>query len=392
MTETKKVKHPWKNVIKLIAENKGKFAAIFTKDKERERVQFFFVYILLTIIGLGMSVINYLTAKTLLMYSTLVFAGFSFLLFLLSLCGRGLEIFSKILLAIGSIIYMTFFIVSGTPEGFSVIWVALLPIVALLLYKGKIGSILSGIMFIILVFLFWTPIGHERLTYTINRFQIYMDANAAQIELHNIYSESMLLRFPLLYLAFFMVGLLFEIVRTLTYADLQKSRDDYKKLSNHDVLTGLYNRFGFNEQTDKYLAKNNVFGFGLAIIDLDDFKNINDTYGHPVGDLVLKKIAETLLSIVGDRGVVCRWGGEEFAIFFNDVQSSELICSDILKAARNPIFEHNGEMLKVTCSVGLVKVPSSTKVDAANLINLTDKNLYESKNTGKNKITISYYY
>lgn len=390
MTETKKVKKPWKNVIKLIAENKGKFAVIFTKDKERERVQFFFVYILLTIIGLGMSVINYLTAKTLLMYSTLVFAGFSFLLFLLSLCGRGLEIFSKILLAVGSIVYMTFFIVSGEPEGFSVIWVALLPIVALLLYKGKIGSVLSAIMFIIVIFLFWTEFGHGRLEYIINRFQVYMNVDIT--ELNAIYSESMLLRFPLLYLAFFMVGLLFEIVRTLTYVDLQKSRDDYKKLSNHDVLTGLYNRFGFNEQTDKYLAKNNVFGFGLAIIDLDDFKNINDTYGHPVGDLVLKKIADTLLSVVGDRGVVCRWGGEEFAIFFNDVQSSELICSDILKAARNPILEHKGEMLKVTCSIGLVKVPSSTKVDAANLVNLTDKNLYESKNTGKNKITISYYY
>lgn len=126
---------------------------------------------------------------------------------------------------------------------------------------------LSFLQLLVLLFFFWTPMGRGLLMYS--------------------YTESFMLRFPLLYIAFWCIGLLFEVIREATQKELENARNRFERLYRQDALTGLYNRYGFNEELDK-LLESRKDSLAFAIVDLDHFKNINDTYGHSQGDIVLR--------------------------------------------------------------------------------------------------------
>ena len=122
----------------------------------------------------------------------------------------------------------------------------------------------------------------------------------------------------------------------------------------------------------------------LGLIDIDKFKSINDTYGHPFGDFVLIKIAKLLKVIVGDKGYVARYGGEEFIIVFigKDFELVKTVCDRIKRI----IFEKGKYIIgkPISVSIGLGKKQNDT--DYATLLERADKNLYEAKNTGRNKV------
>lgn len=359
----------WKNIASLIIDNRRKLRELLTDDDLRIRIQFFCVYIIFSIVSMFMTVVNIATEWKSLMLSTLIFSIANLINILLSLVSKRGEYLARVLFAIEILALFAFFTISGNPEGFSAIWIALLPACGLLLYRLTYGIVLSLAQFLILIFLFWTEPGKALLQYE--------------------YTVSFLLRFPFLYIAFFAVGCFFEFIRSSTQKELVTTREQYMYLSKHDILTGLYNRSGFNAGMSETLREDHAEGYALAILDLDNFKTINDTYGHSHGDTVLAGVANTLAETVGESGKVSRWGGEEFAILFMREEGAEETCLRILELVRSLSFFALGETYHVTVSIGLLRFHSAKDIDTSTLVTLADANMYTAKQNGKDRLVVS---
>lgn len=162
---------------------------------------------------------------------------------------------------------------------------------------------------------------------------------------------------------------------------------DYLTEARTDGLTGLTNRRSFDQALDELYVNwlNKQHPFCLSIIDIDHFKHINDTYGHPAGDTVLRKVGELLRNEFRDAVCVARYGGEEFAILsllpLRDA-------ADVLDRVRGVIghteFVHESTQIPVTLSGGVAIISSDDK--AGNLVRRSDEALYASKLGGRNRI------
>ncbi|MGB5259108.1 MAG: GGDEF domain-containing protein [Gammaproteobacteria bacterium] len=158
-----------------------------------------------------------------------------------------------------------------------------------------------------------------------------------------------------------------------------------------DPLTHLHNRGAF----DDVLAKQIDFSFlsgqpmALIMVDLDNFKQINDTYGHPGGDRVLQTIANTLIQLFPRRSdFIARYGGEEFALILVDAEPGDLaaLCERILKAVRDLQIEYLEHTITLTCSVG---VATGTPQDSTEtLLRRADQALYQAKQDGRDRLVL----
>ncbi|PSV40141.1 EAL domain-containing protein [Photobacterium sp. GB-210] len=191
-----------------------------------------------------------------------------------------------------------------------------------------------------------------------------------------------------------------EVVNYLgVFHDVSVRQQTEKKLrfyANNDALTTLMNRRCFSEMVEKELVfvKDNKAddrcyqAFSILFIDLDDFKAINDLYGHAVGDKLLKYIAETLLKHCSDDSLVCRYGGDEFAILLKGYSSSEAkkYAEDLIGVLLQPIYIDTIK-LDITISIGISSYPESgfTHLD---LLKNADYAMYEQKRNGCNGISI----
>ena len=160
-----------------------------------------------------------------------------------------------------------------------------------------------------------------------------------------------------------------------------------KKITNEsrtDELTQIANRYSLYDYFDQVEDKDPLY---LALFDIDDFKVINDSYGHIAGDYILKRVAEIATSSLNDS-FVCRYGGEEFVTVMND--PSDKSSFDKLEKFRKMIeketFEFNGTEIKITVTIGVAKYPSGTSLEK--WVELADKKMYAGKNSGKNVVVI----
>jgi len=259
-----------------------------------------------------------------------------------------------------------FFCISGTPEGFSALWTCFIPSFTLTLLGNKGGSIYSGLTFLMVALLFWTPMGRGLLQYE--------------------YTDSFMLRFPMIYLAFFAMALFLETARTETQRHLLEAERRYQHLYKHDALTGIYNRYGFNERMDEVFADPKVKEITLMIVDLDFFKRVNDTYGHDMGDVVLCFAADLICSQAGKGAVVCRWGGEEFTVLLWDgrdpVEQAERIRQTVEK---NSVREGDTD-IHITVSIGVCTATDRKSITISQLVKRADECLYEAKKGGRNQV------
>ncbi len=170
---------------------------------------------------------------------------------------------------------------------------------------------------------------------------------------------------------------------------LASEREFYKALSNIDGLTELYNYRYFHQYLQMELEREKRYKrpFSLIMLDIDNFKEYNDRYGHPVGDLVLKNLATILRKTTRGSDVICRYGGEEFAVILPETSKKEAatFCERIRKAVeKNKPRDLKGSSIEnIRVTVGLASFPA----DADNkneLIEKTDKALYQGKEAGKN--------
>lgn len=159
--------------------------------------------------------------------------------------------------------------------------------------------------------------------------------------------------------------------------------------ANNDFLTALPNRHFFETALEKIyaLAKRNNTVFGIAFIDLDGFKAVNDTYGHHAGDALLKEIATRFKETIRTEDTIARVGGDEFALVFHmsdDEESYEKMLERLLKNASTPVKYTQATELKVSASIGVSFYSSHNQVSIKLLINQADEAMYEAKRKAKN--------
>ncbi len=163
-----------------------------------------------------------------------------------------------------------------------------------------------------------------------------------------------------------------------------------KQQSYVDQLTGLYNRRFLEEIADKISAQIKRKGttLGVLMIDIDFFKEVNDTYGHDVGDRVLKEIAQVVKSSVREADYVIRFGGEEILVLLMDVKEgmSEEVAEKIRKNVENKTIEFSGGVIKKTVSVGVSEFPKDCEGKIWKCIKFADVALYRAKEEGRNRV------
>jgi diguanylate cyclase (GGDEF)-like protein len=171
----------------------------------------------------------------------------------------------------------------------------------------------------------------------------------------------------------------------------QQVLSDLAFQTEHDPLTSLHNRRAFDRILARELerARRSGAALSLALFDLDDFKAVNDTHGHPCGDGVLTALAGTLLGQTRSYDVAARLGGEEFALIMPEtgLAKARAIVERILAALRETAMACPGAApFRVTCSVGLACRKGPGETGARELYALADKALYEAKALGKDRV------
>lgn len=164
-------------------------------------------------------------------------------------------------------------------------------------------------------------------------------------------------------------------------AELRKSNQNLSVKAYHDNLTKILNRNGLLK---KLMEKNN--DYILAIIDIDKFKSINDTYGHDVGDYVLKDLATFISSKIRVTDLIARWGGEEFVLIIDtkNLEQAQNIADNLRKEVENLKFK---TVNKITISIGVSEF--KTKNDTfEDVFKKADQALYQAKTNGRNRVYV----
>ena len=154
--------------------------------------------------------------------------------------------------------------------------------------------------------------------------------------------------------------------------------------SRTDELTQISNRYGLYDFFDEEEDKTNKV---LALFDIDDFKNINDTYGHVTGDFILKRVAEIATNVLSDS-FICRYGGEEFVAVLKDDENHSFYekLEELRNVIKNETFEFEKNTIKITITIGAINYLDDISIEE--WVELADEKMYSGKKTGKNKTVL----
>jgi len=181
---------------------------------------------------------------------------------------------------------------------------------------------------------------------------------------------------------------LYETLKKKSETALAKSEARYKELAKKDMLVGILNRRGFHEAFRKIisLSKRANQKFALLFLDLDHFKEVNDSYGHEIGDRLLKEVVSRVSSHIREEDIFARLGGDEFVIILTNIDS-EHFSKSVEKSLE--LFQQpwiiDSYTLDITTSIGVTIFPDDADTEKK-LLNNADKAMYKSKEMGRNKI------
>lgn len=278
----------------------------------------------------------------------------------------------------------------GDKSSGQILWCYVYPILSIFLFGNKIGIKWSlFLLFAILTSLFFN--NNIDLKYT-NAFEI---------------------RFSIIYLTVLSITSWLEHSRMRYIEVVQQQRlelekergslqqeitrrtyleEELNKLANQDSLTGMHNRRHLFNRASEELFRSQRYDtpFAMALVDLDNFKNINDKYGHPAGDEVIKSFAKQCQSLLRKSNISGRIGGDEFAILLLHVSPKQAL--KIMENFRQKINEHlffsEGEVIRVTISIGL-SMAGDQNNSIESLYAAADKALYSSKHKGRNRVELA---
>ncbi|MBP5303946.1 MAG: GGDEF domain-containing protein [Clostridia bacterium] len=337
-------------------------------DNQRNRLQMSAVSIMFGLIAAIMCIVNLLKDETNLTLATMIFSLVCFInVAILSMDFKKMYI-CKYIFSANLLMISTYLLVFDKAES-GLLWLLLLPACGPILLGSRFGSVLSSIVLFEILYMMWTYSGQKLL------------AGDFGIDFRS--------RYPLIYCCFFFVGFWIEFLRSNSYEALMNLQIKFKEMSIRDALTGIYNRHWINTEMPAAIKRcKGKISLGVLILDLDLFKNINDTYGHIFGDTVLKEVADTLQRVVGDKGNVCRWGGEEFAVLVEGADKKAIL--ELAEQIRNEVaaleLEEDGETIHITVSVGATAMVPAADMRPSFLIDCADNALYEAKESGRNTV------
>jgi two-component system cell cycle response regulator len=177
--------------------------------------------------------------------------------------------------------------------------------------------------------------------------------------------------------------------------ELVAAREELRHIATHDSLTGLLNRLAALGQFARSLARieRKKEPIAVALADVDHFKTINDTYGHGVGDTVLKEISRRMNQCIRPYDCIGRYGGEEFFVAFEGCDlPGAANCAERLRLSvcSEPVAAE-GTLIPVTISIGVAFAETARPEDASGLIRLADEGLYDAKKSGRNRVVHLHY-
>jgi diguanylate cyclase (GGDEF)-like protein len=175
--------------------------------------------------------------------------------------------------------------------------------------------------------------------------------------------------------------------------ELEENNKRLEKLTLLDSLTEVYNHGCFQsilENQVSIAARKNLI-LSLLMVDVDYFKSFNDNYGHQAGDFILKELCKLMKKSLRDYDMLFRYGGEEFAIILPEItgQEAQIVAEKLRESIAMHTFIINNKKYNVTVSIGLAEIePAVCAFTKNDLINFADKALFESKDKGRNKVTL----
>ena len=174
---------------------------------------------------------------------------------------------------------------------------------------------------------------------------------------------------------------------------MHKENKELNLLASTDCLTGIMNQRIFNEVSNQYfeIAKQHGHDMSLLVLDIDNFKVVNDTHGHPAGDAVLVQFANVVQSLLRKNDIYARVGGEEFAIllFKINLEDAYLLAEKLRTLIEVIDLEYKDQIINLSTSIGVVQIKEEDQ-DFEALFNRADKALYEAKQNGRNQTVKGY--
>lgn len=174
--------------------------------------------------------------------------------------------------------------------------------------------------------------------------------------------------------------------------EVEKRETELKRLATTDSLTSINNRRFFMELANKEMIriKRSKEPLVILMLDLDNFKDINDSYGHSAGDIVLREFSGLGLKCLRDADIFGRIGGEEFAVLLpqTKIEDGLVVAERLRTGLENNVFKYKNNKIRCTTSIGISK-SSGDKISLTDLLQMADEALYKAKKTGRNRICIS---
>ncbi len=349
----------------------GIIQSSYDDDERRRLVMFNLLTLLLAAVSLVMTVVNIRTDQWELMGVTLAFSVVSLLNYIFNKTGWVKRAVVEAFFTVEAMVLLVYFVLSGTPQGFSVLWTLLVPSISLYVFGHKNGVRFSLLTLGMVIFFFWVPLGQGLLYYA--------------------YSETFMLRFPFVYICLFVAVLYIDTIRLGVYRRLKETEKSARRMYRHDALTGIYSRHAFYEELQKLFAVPSDDAVSILLFDIDDFKRINDAYGHNAGDEVLRQVSQLIANSTCEHCLCCRWGGEEFLVLMQCEHNAAEICEDIRQRIEKMAISFEEHTLHITVSAGVAIANTVTRANLSGFINCADKAMYASKTEGKNKMTVKLY-
>ena len=184
-----------------------------------------------------------------------------------------------------------------------------------------------------------------------------------------------------------------DVITFYLITEIKELLVQLEELATHDGLTGVNNRRHFLQLAEQELSRVNRYGsyFSVIILDLDNFKNINDEYGHLIGDEILKKVANTCLSTLRKSDIFGRFGGEEFVFLLPETNMTDgrFMAERVRKAIAGITFNELQLDIQVTASFGVASIGDQKSVKLKDMLRSADQALYRAKASGRNKVCAS---
>lgn len=264
----------------------------------------------------------------------------------------------------------------GWDCGFSTYIIALIPVAFYMSYTLKSMGRNLKTVFEITILCFISYSACLLLSYTTEPF--YTTLTQFQIKIFNLFNSIVAFSELSLFSVLFVLEL-----RTIQ-SRLETKNKELEQLANYDPLTNLLNRRSMMEKLNSAHKVNRTYS--IIMCDIDNFKQINDTYGHDFGDVVLSTIACLIRNISPEASYVCRWGGEEFMILLPDTNTADAatIGETIRKEVADYQFQHGDILCSCTLSLGVATHQNSAS-SMEHAIHVADERLYKGKTNGKNQ-------